>query len=472
MSKFATSEEDANWQAAADIEQPEQRTELANARRFIELHGENLCYVPPWDKWIIWQGTHWQVDAGCTVEGMTRPIVDNVWHGTYDKIREVERAEAQAMLSFARQTSSANGIRNMLQLARSEPGVAIMPARLDSDQWLFSVQNGVIDLQSGRRRAHSKTDFITKLSPVVHSDRVRSPRWEQFVLEVMAGDEQLAGFLKRLVGYWLTGSVREHILPIFHGAGANGKSVFLSTIESLFGTDYALHAPPDLLLVKRHESHPTERADLFGKRLVVVQETEAGKRLAESLVKELTGGDRIRARRMREDFWEFSPTHKIVMSTNSRPIVTGVDHGIWRRLRLVPFNRTFATHEQDKSLTETLRRELTGILTWAIEGCLDWQKHGLAEPASVLAATEQYRDEQDLLADFFDERCIIGEREKVAAGKLYEAYAAWCRTNGTDPDNATVFGRKLSERGYPRANASGGVKMRMGIGLRFDSSTY
>ncbi len=473
MTRLPIIEDNARWNphdgglsAAADLTAQEQRTELANARRFIERHGDKLRYCPPWDKWLVWKGTHWKIDDGCEVEGLARDVVEDVWASVQSSMRQVERSEAVSMVSFAKATASANGIQHFLHLARSEPGIPIQPAELDKNEWLLNIENGTIDLRTGERRAHDKTDFITKLAPVLHTKHHGSPLWEQFVGEIMAGDAELVGFLQRLCGYWWTGSVREHVLPIFHGIGANGKSVFLGTIEAMLGTDYAMHAPPDLLMVKRHEAHPTERADLFGKRLVTCVETDAGRRLAESLVKELTGGDQIRARRMREDHWQFAPSHKLVIAANHRPVVYGTDNGIWRRLRLVPFSVVIPPERQDKALAEKLRKQLAGVLTWCLDGCREWLKHGLAEPPIILGATDGYRDEQDVLADFFDECCLIEPGVRVSAGRLYAAYMEWCKANGHDPDNSTVFGRKLTERGYPARKVPGGTKVRDGIGLQ------
>jgi putative DNA primase/helicase len=447
-----------------DIRLADQRTEMANATRLMARHGDRLRYVPPWKKWVVDVGTHWRIDDGVQVESMARDIVEDVWRASGRLMRQAERSDAQAMLTFAKATASATGMRNMLHLARSEPGASVSPEELDKDPWLLNCINGTVDLRTGKRRPHCKDDLITRLAPVVHSERCEAPLWESFVHEIMGGDKELVGYLRRLCGYWLSGSTREHILPILHGGGANGKSVFLSTLETMLG-DYAMHAPPDLLLVKRHESHPTERADLFGKRLVTCVETDAGRRLNEALVKELTGSDRVRARRLYQDHWEFSPTHKLVIASNARPVVVGTDNGIWRRLRLIPFGVTFAPERQDKDLPEKLRREMTGILAWCIRGCLEWQTEGLGEPASIMAATESYRDEQDVLGAFFDERCELGDHASERAGDLYAAYSTWCQANGHDGDNATVFGRKLTERGFA-VRKSHGTKVRDGIRLR------
>ncbi len=206
----------------------------------------------------------------------------------------------------------------------------------------------------------------------------------------------------------LVGEVLENILAILHGTGANGKSVFIETICGMLGDDYAMFAAPTLLLVDRWGRHPTERADLFGKRLVCINETGEGNRLSESTVKQLTSREKIRARRMREDSWEFSPTHSIVLATNHRPEVRGTDYGIWRRLRLVPFGVVIPEPERDNELAEKLQSEWPAILRWAVAGCLAWQRGGLAEPEQVKVATAEYRAEQDVLGEFIDRAMRTG----------------------------------------------------------------
>ena len=351
-----------------------------------------------------------------------------------------------------------------MALSRSEPGISILPEILDVDPWLLNVQNGTIDLKTGQRREHRKADLLTKIAPIIYNPNATSPLWESFLAEIMGGDVQMIEFLRRLCGYWLTGSVQDHILPIFYGVGANGKSVFLAAIQALLGPDYSMHAPRDLLMIKHQKSHPTELADLHGKRIVCCVEAQAGCHFDESLIKELTGGDRIRARRMKEDFWEFSPSHKLVLSSNYRPVVRGTDHGIWRRLRLVPFTVIIPVERRDTGLINKLRLELSGIFNWCLQGCIDWQQYGLAEPESVLLATGAYRDACDVLNHFFEECCLLDPGVKVQSGRLYDAYLAWCKTNGHDPDNSTVFGRKLTERQLV-GDKVGGVRFRLGITL-------
>lgn len=231
----------------------------------------------------------------------------------------------------------------------------------------------------------------------------------------------------------------------------------------MMGPDYALKAPAGLLMVKRNDSHPTERADLFRKRLVVCSETEQGKRLAESLVKDLTGGERIRARRMREDFWEFSPTHKMILCTNHKPEIKSTDHAIWRRPWLVPFMVTIPEGQQDKRLPDKLRAEAQGILAWAVRGCRDWQQDGLGLPEEVRAATAQYREEQDVLAAFLSDCCQIGPEHKAKRSDLYDKYQWWCRENRETEVGAKEFGMAMTERGFERYKDN--VTYYRGVGL-------
>jgi putative DNA primase/helicase len=366
----------------------------------------------------------------------------------------------------------------MLESARSEPGIPILPEELNRDGMLLNCDNGTLELQTGKLREHRPQDFITKLCPVAYDPDARCETWLRFLADIFpsgdgakdAGDGELIGWLQRFLGYCLTGNVREQILPIFWGKGANGKSTLLNVLLEMLGTDYAIKAPTDLLMVKG-DAHPTEKADLFGRRLVVCLETEEGRRLAEAMVKDLTGGDRIRARRMREDFWEFSPTHKVILCTNHKPRIRGTDHAMWRRIRLVPFTVTIPDARQDKQLPDKLRAEYPGILAWLVRGCLDWQRDGLGMSKAVRTATQGYRSEQDLLASFVDEYCFVdvgNPAVKCKAGDFYRRFVAWCETSGeskgADIPSQRKVGEALSERGFQRQVSNG--TWYHGLGLR------
>jgi putative DNA primase/helicase len=355
----------------------------------------------------------------------------------------VDKDTLAAMHSWTKHSNSKNGVRNMIALAKSD--LAIGPDELDTDPWLFNVVNGTIDLRTGELREHRREDFITKLAPVTFDPGAGCPRWEAFLRTIFAGNEELIGYMRRLVGYCLTGVTDEHILPFLYGTGANGKSTFCETILKLMGFDYAMKAAPDLLLAKRGESHPTDRADLYGKRFVACVETEEGRRLAEALVKELTGGDRVRARRMREDFWEFTPTHHVWLAGNHKPPIMGTDHGIWRRIKLIPFAVVIPKSEQDKKLPAKLATELSGILNWAIAGCLEWQRDGLRDPDIVSAATGNYSIEMDEVGQFVEEHCERGEAFLAAAGELFEAFR---EAMPESPVNQHGFGARLRQMGF------------------------
>ena len=268
-------------------------------------------------------------------------------------------------------------------------------------------------------------------------------------------DNELIEFIQRLFGYFLTGDVSEQKLPIFFGSGANGKSTLLNAFMETIGLDYTMQCMPDFLMRKKFEGHPTENASLFGKRFVSCVETDAFRELAESKVKMLTGGEIIRARRMNEDFWEFSPTHKLVLCTNHRPVIKGDDEGIWRRLLLIPFLQHFQESRQDKRLSEKLKSERTGILAWAVKGCLAWQRMGLSPPKTVLEATAQYQQSEDLVGRFLEEQCITAPGRSIKFSDLYSRFVSWCNETGeTAPDKRTV-GIRLRARGIEKYNSNG-----------------
>lgn len=271
-------------------------------------------------------------------------------------------------------------------------------------------------------------------------------------------------FLQRSVGYSLTGDVGEQVLFFLHGSGANGKSTFINAIFDTLGGDYAVQSAPDLLVQKSGERHPTEVADLQGKRLVASIEVEDGRRMAEGLVKQLTGGDLLKARHMREDFFQFKPTHKLYLVANHKPAVRGTDYAIWRRIRMIPFEVQIPDGERDARLPEKLRAEAPGILAWAVRGCLAWQRTGLAAPVEVTAATEAYRLESDSLGAFLAECTVRVADARTKAKTLYDAYAKWAAAGNLPPLNLMRFGNAMTERGFEKDTTRIGVQY-VGIGL-------
>ena len=442
---------------------PAGRTDLANAERLFTIHGADVRWCDPWAKWLIWDGRRWAIDKTRLIETLAGDVCRMIWRGVAEAGERDNAKLLTELVRFAKSTAGGNGIRHMIGLARSIPGVPIVPDELDRNPWLLNVRNGTIDLQTGALRSHRKADLLSKMAPVDFDGNAACPSWHDLLSCVTCGNADLIDFLQRVVGYTITGQTSEHILPFCYGTGANGKSTFIGGLLELLGPDYAIKAASDLLLAKKG-AHPTEVADLHGRRFVAAVEAEDGRRLAESLVKELTGGDNIRARRMREDFWEFTATHTIWLAANHKPIIKGTDHGIWRRVKLIPFTMTIPDAEQDKRLPEKLRGELPGILNWAIEGCLTWQRDGLAEPEDVAAATTDYRAEMDVIGAFIDDRCILAANAAVQASLLYKSYQKWTEENGERPINQRRFGTALNERGLGKERRRDGIH-RTGIGI-------
>ena len=427
----------------------EGRTESANAQRLVALHGHDLRWCEPWKRWLVWDGKRWAVDQQRTVDRLARGVASGLWAEVAAAgQKDAERKLINAMMQCAKASSQANGIKNMIALARSVPGVAVMPDVLDTDPMLLNVDNGTLDLRTGDLQSHRREDHLTKLAPVVYDEKAEATRWLKFLDEVFEGKADLIRFVQRAAGYSLTGMTSERCLFFLYGpTGNNGKTTLVSLLQTMLG-DYATTITNDMLMSSKWKSHPTEVADLFGARLVVASEVEDDRRLAESFIKTITGGeDTLPARRMREDFWRFKPTHKLWMFGNHKPRVSGRDDAIWTRIRLVPFDVRF--NEPDKGLARTLEAELPGILAWAVRGCLDWHKaDGLGEPIEVTAATKTYRREEDVIARFIEECCIVGPDEMTMARGLYRAYKFWCAESGEQtPDemmSETMFGREMA----------------------------
>lgn len=441
------------------------RTDRANSRRLIQTYGDIIRYCHPWGKWLVWNGSHWQVDDSGAVMRLAMAIADKVW-------MDAKNCLTKEVADYARKTSSRGSLKAMLELAAAELSISVK--ELDSNPWLLNCPNGTIDLRTGVLRPHRREDYITKLCPTAYKPGSDAETFFKF-MESLFEAYIVVQYLQRYFGYCLSGSVTEQILTILYGTGSNGKSTLLSLIMSVLGPDYTAAAPASLLLEKKAgESHPTELAGLFGKRFVVAQETSAGSRLAEATVKQLTGGDPITARRMREDFWEYLPTHKLAMATNHRPGIKGTDHAIWRRVVLIPFERKFwnpdkgetgpEVLQQDKALPAKLANEREGVLAWMVQGCIEWQQGGLQIPDCVRAATEEYRSEEDTVGRFIGECCLTGQSYRVKFSSLFTALEEWCNDSGANLPSRKLFGQWLKDHDYKDKHSMG--RWYLGIGLK------
>ena len=382
----------------------------------------------------------------------------------YAESAQLEEDGRQKVAKHALQSEAKSRIQAIVDLAWSEPEIVASPEDFDRDPRLFNCQNGTIDLRDGKLRKHRREDLITKLAPVEFQEHVGGEVFTSFLDRIMEGKPQVANFLRRLIGYSLTGLTIEQILVILWGQGSNGKTTFLEVIEEMMG-DYAQHTPASTFMVQRADQIRNDIARLQGSRLVVATESEATKRLSESLVKSLTGGDSVTARFLHKEFFEFKPQFTPFLMTNHKPLIYGVDHAIWRRVKLIPFTITIPDEEQDTELPEKLRKELPAVLSWAVMGCLEWQQVGLMEPTEVTVATEAYRSEMDVLGEFLQECCVTDGTAETLARDIYQAYGNWCERNGEKARSQKWLGSRLSKRGFQRKSASGGFSKWIGIGL-------
>lgn len=419
-------------------------TDMGNAERFAALHGADVRYLATWGKWFTFNGRRWKVDDTGAVMRLAKATAKSIYA---EAAAADDSEEAEEIAAFAKRSQARGKLEAMLELAKSEEPIPIAVDSLDSDPWLLNFENGTVDLRTGELQPHRRGDLITKSTGIEYPDEpgVDAVLWQEFLDSIFNGDRELIRFLQRLMGSSLPGVVLEHILPIFYGTGANGKSVFIETVMAALG-EYAMKAPAGLLMTSRGDRHPTELADLCGKRLVAITETGDGQRLNEPLMKEATGGDTIRARRMREDHWEFKPSHLAVLVTNYQPIVRGTDNGIWRRLRLVPFTVTIPEERQDKALTHKLRSELPAIAAWMVAGCLEWQRHGLQAPPQVMAATEGYKHDSDTFAQWFEEHMKVEPLGCVKASATFKSYQTWCEVHGERNLSNRRFGERMGEK--------------------------
>jgi putative DNA primase/helicase len=421
-------------------------TDWGNAQALAHLWGDRLRYDHRRERWLLWNGYRWAEDHNGLIERIGYDIAKNWYHiaGSLedgDKRKEIGR--------WALKCESKHSIRDMLDLARSVEPITTTGDNYDADAWLVGCTNGALDLRTGMLREATPDDQITMSAGYAFDDQAGCPRWLAFLREVFAGDDALIAFIQMAVGYSITGDTREQCLFLCWGSGCNGKSVFLNTLRAMMG-DYATNTAFSTFELEARSSIPNDIAALVGKRLITASETTEAKRLNEARVKAVTGGDPLTCRFMRGEFFSYVPAYKVWLAMNHKPVVTGTDNGIWRRIRLIPFTVSFAGRE-NKTLGDKLREELPGILAWAAQGALLWQACGLVNCDAVTVATQQYREESDLIGQFMAEcadRMTVG---KVATHDLYQAYENWCREMNEKPITANALTRRLAEMGIERS---------------------
>lgn len=435
-------------------------TDSGNAEFFASEYQGIVRYDHARRTWMIFDGHHWREDRTAGVERLSLDSIRarvalGIAHNPDDDKRK-------ALLKWGAKSEGAAHRRATVTLAAPVEGVAVSGDEWDRDPWLIGVANGVVDLRTGERRDGRPEDGITKVLPVAFNPDAQCPRWERFIQEIFAGHTDLADYMHRVIGYSATGATTEQVFWILYGSGSNGKSTFIETLHRVLGPHmWTMPFPSSSWSDSMGEY---QKASLMGRRFVTSSEVKRRGELNEELVKSLTGGDMINARHPYGRPIEFTPEAKFFLRVNEPPIIRDETHGMWRRLKLIPFKQTFAV---DTTLADTLAGELEGILAWIVRGTLAWQRDGLQEPSVVREATASYRQEMDSLSDFIDEGCVLGDEMQVRATDFYDAYVRWCKDAGArdgDRLKSKAFGEKCSSRFRKKHTNRGTVYF--GVGLR------
>lgn len=426
-------------------------TDLGNAHRLVSRHGADLRYCHAWKTWFVWNGRQWARDETGEIVRRAKETIRALFAAAFIKVNADRRDD---LVKHALASEKADRIRAMITLAQSEINVPVVPADLDADPWALNCLNGTIDLRTGLLRQHARADLITRIAPVEYDPAATLDVWERFLDDATGNDQALREFIQRATGYSMTGDTSEEVLFLVLGPGATGKSTFLEAIKAVLG-DYARTADFETFLKRRDAGGPrNDVARLAGARFVVSIEVDEGKRLAEGLVKMLTGGDKVAARFLYQESFEFDPNFKLWLAANHAPLVRDDDDALWRRILRIPFDHVVPKPQRDPRLKATLKDpSIAGpaILAWLVQGCLAWQRDGLGVPPAVEKATADYRAEMDPITDFLADRCVVESGASVRADELQKAYQEWVRDGGAGrPLNSKRFAARLEDHGFER----------------------
>lgn len=446
----------------AEFHAMEKLTDLGNAERFARMFGDKLKYCFQFGSWLIWDGQRHKMDE----TGQVMLFAKKAIRSFYTDAAEIENADVRdSVIKHARKSESHGAISAMIKLA--QPMMPVHINELDNDYWLMNVKNGVIDLKTGQLLPHDHNRMITKMAPVEYDPAAECPVFISFLESVFPAGEHVIQFVQRWLGYCLTGDTREQRMAIAWGNGANGKGTLLNLIQDVMG-DYAQSTPTDTLMAKKNEGISNDIARLRGARYVLASETKEGRRLNEPLIKQMTGQDRLTARFLHKEFFEFMPQFKLTLLTNHKPVASGDDAALWRRIMLIPFTQKFEGIKRDDTLKERLRdpQEMAGILKWLVKGCLEWQEIGLNPPPEVVNATAEYQSENDIMSIWMDDCCVEGNLITAKTTDLYHNFMEWTQKNGEKVFfSQKKFSASLQNKGYEIFKGGGGIKKVRGIGL-------
>jgi putative DNA primase/helicase len=438
-----------------------QFTDTTNAFRLLREHGGDIRYNALWKKWIVWDGRQWQMDEGYLIHDRGLKMIRAIYA---DLIKTADYRDRLDIEKYAIQSESVRRRKALIEAASWIPELNVKTDDLDKDPMLLNVRNGTIDLRTGNLQAHRAENLITKMAHAEYDPKADCQLWKKFIREIMNYNGDLIRFIQTAVGWAVTGDTSEQSMFILFGSGANGKSTFLNTIMNLLG-DYAIATPTETFMKRNTDQITNDIARLRGTRFVTTTEAEQGRRLSEPLIKQITGNDKMTARFLYGEYFNFSPTFKIFMATNHKPLIKGTDHGIWRRIKLVPFTTTIPEEKQDRDLESKLAGEGPGILNWILEGTMRWCNEGLKTPPVVSSATDEYRGEMDVIGNFIKELCVQGPGCSIRARELFKVYQDWCDENNEHACSERLFGLRLKELGVEQFRQGDGRYWR-GLGVR------
>jgi putative DNA primase/helicase len=438
-----------------------QFTDSTNAMRLVKEHGRDIRYNASWKRWVVWNGKYWEMDeGGVLIHEKGLEMVRNI----YDELKKT--ADYRERMDIEKAAMMSESVRRRKAFVEAATWISALRTKtdeLDRNPWLLNLKNGTVDILSGEFREHRQEDMITKIANVDYDPKADCPMWKKFVREIMNYKSDIIKFVQTAAGWSLSGDISEQTMFILYGTGANGKSTFLNTIIYLLG-DYATATPTETFMKKSGDNYSNDVARLRSTRFVTTTEVEQGRRLSEPLIKKITGNDEMTARFLYGEFFNFKPTFKIFMATNHKPVIKGTDYGIWRRIKLIPFTERIPEEKQDKHLELKLREEASGILNWLLEGIANWKQERLKTPKAVLFATDEYREEMDVIGNFITEKCDQKKEMAILLKKLYKAYSDWCEENNEHAVSERFFTLRLKEMGFKQGRTST-ERFWVGIGL-------
>jgi putative DNA primase/helicase len=428
-----------------------QLTDATNAARLLREEGRNIRYNAAWKKWLVWNGRFWEIDeSGALVHEKGLQMVRNI----YDELLKTDdHRERMEIEKFAMISESVRRREACVKAAQYISELNIRCEDLDKNSWLLNVNNGTIDVLTGEFGEHRQEEMITKIANVEYDPDADCPLWKKFIREIMDYREDLIAFVQTAAGWALTGDTSEQTMFILFGSGANGKSTFLNTIMHILG-DYATATATETFMKKAGDQTTNDIARLRGIRFVTTTEAEQGRRLSEPLIKKITGNDQMTARFLYGEFFNFTPAFKIWMATNHKPVIKGTDHGIWRRIKLIPFTTRIEEEDQDKHLEEKLREEASGILNWLLAGTRRWRQEGMRAPKVVMTATDEYRGEMDVIGNFIKEKCVQKKEVSIRIRELYKTYVDWCDENNEHAVSERFLSMRMKEIGFQQTRTA------------------